>query len=1061
MFGNKTETYGGGLRSSKWLLLICAAVAAATDIVIISMLFAGGEEGEYLACPFLLLIFDIFYFVISLFFTDFRFKYSVAVWVSYIILYTVGFSIGNAIILGGDGTVITQSALIMWACVHAFNILCAIVCALFASRVIKRIWFAAAFAAVFIVGAAVYAGFTFSDGFFGQGTGSRTLVYTLHDSDYYSVTGVLDGRSDKVVVPETFNGKPVAAVSLSVLTKSGINDYELPASITVLGDGSINDVLNLSGKRIKIDKKAVNKLRNDFLHFAQQSGSARENAVALANATLPVNLAVNEGYVAFNYSADSYERAHGNVVPVYVGDLKNFDFAAYTQDYDYVTYRDNGSAENYYRAYNNGGYILGSIEESFNKSAVIDMEFEKVYRIKVDGGNDTKYDLRVKQPELCFDSVGGTSGYKYLTKSTAKTFLSGLTPREGFSYRWLSGGNEVTDLPKALEDGMTLSVNWRLENPVVSVSTSAQNDTITYGENVTLSSEVKHKISGIKTDYSWTLNGNAQPVAKAGEVSLTRPKPSDSAGTYKLTVIVGGDETTSLTAVAEAAVDLKINRKRVELNWSLPESMVYDGTEKSVSVSVGAGQEVEGDPISFSLMGTVNFTDAKAYNCFISLDIGDEKNYNVTNPTLLFSVMPRPVEVVWSNYNNLIYNGAVQAPTATANGVAADGALPVKVSGGQKNAGENYAAHASVSNDNYTLTNPDRTFGISKKPLTATLDNASVVYGVALGTVNITYQGFAGSDGSGVMSRPIFYTVPAIGDDDYNAGTFVGGVRCTGLNADNYSVTVVNGNLTVTPRTVTISWGMPSLVYDGAAKNVTATVINRLAGDDVKLNVSGGNGITVDTYTATVTGISGADAGNYKLPDNVTTQYTITKRTATVEWNVPQNPVYVEEGFVVTYTIDNLVESDRKYIQFVNFKCDLVGTYGMTVRYYDEEYIQTNYRLNNSSVEFTVKPAESDIVFSLNGTEVVRQSGVEVSAEITAKIGDVLSWESNFPQAVEGYYSFEGEDEQHRSSIPVSDSFTFEKSGKYEFTVFILGNSNYSGKTVILKVIVTQPEVEE
>ncbi|MDE6691401.1 MAG: hypothetical protein K2K04_05460, partial [Clostridia bacterium] len=147
-----------GLKSSKWLLLACAVSAAVVDIVIIAMLIAGGEAGEYLACPFLLLIFDLIYLAVSLLFTNFRFKYSIGVWVSYIVLYTIGFSIGLAIILGGEGTVITNGALALWACVHAFNIVCAAVCALFASRIIKKDWLAFAVAAVFIVGAVVYAG---------------------------------------------------------------------------------------------------------------------------------------------------------------------------------------------------------------------------------------------------------------------------------------------------------------------------------------------------------------------------------------------------------------------------------------------------------------------------------------------------------------------------------------------------------------------------------------------------------------------------------------------------------------------------------------------------------------------------------------------------------------------------------------------------------------------------------------------------------------------------------------------------------------------------------------
>lgn len=1042
MFGKKTETYGaGGMLGRKIFLLVCAAVAAVIDVVIIAMLFVGGEGGEYLAAPFILLILDAAYLIMSLFFTDFRFKYSVAVWVCYVILYTVGFSIGNSIILGGDGTVVTQSALILWECVHAFNIVSAIVCALFASRVIRNAWFALAFAALFAIGGIVYAGLTFADGFFGQGTGYRTLVYTLHESDYYSVSGVLGGRSNRVVVPEEFNGKPVRAVSLKVFTAGGINDYELPANVSIVADDSINGNLNLSGKRIKVDKKSVNGIRNDFLHFAAQSDNARANAVALANATLPANLAANEGYVAFNYSAESYERAHGNVVPVYVGDLTNFNLDTYTQDFLYVANRDNGTAENYYAAYQNGGYILSAITDGFDKNTVIDMEFEKVYRIKVDDGNDTKYRLSEKQPELCFDTVGGSDEYKYVTEKTAESFFDGLTPRAGFTYDWRCGGNVVTNLKdllinNLLENEITLSVNWRLEKPAVTVGTSAPSDTITYGENVNLTYDVSHPADGIRVICTWEFD-NTVMAGWGDNVELVNPKPSENAGMYTLNVLVGGGETTSLTVETEATVNLKINRKQVALNWHLPEDLVYDGTAKSVSVSVNAGDEVAGDPVDYTLMGTASIIDAKDYNSYISLDIEDEKNYNVTNPAVLFSVTPRPVDVVWSN-DTLTYNGSEQAPAATANGVAADGPLSVTVSGGRKNAGEGYTARASITNENYTLNNPDHTYKITKKPLTATLGDATVVYGDNIGTVGVTYNGFVGGDGAGVMSIPIFYNVPAVGDGDYNVGTFTGGVRCTGLNADNYSVTVVNGNLTVTPRTVNIAWNTPAnFTYDGTAKNVTATVGNKLAGDDVTLTVSGGNGVTVDTYTATVTGVSGADAGNYKLPDSVTLQYRITKRTASVVWNAP-NPAYDGEEHEVTYTVNNLAAGDDVHFTQI-FKYKNAGDY--TFEVVKDEYIQTNYTLNNSSFKFTVAKAQAKITLKY-------YSEIITTDEFRLLEGENITIERNIPGVfVKGTYRREGNETVMNFDDLIQFSYV---GGVYYLTFCIEETSNYYGDDVTL-----------
>ena len=1067
MKNSASTAYGAkGLSSSKWLLLACAASAAVVDIIIIALLAAGGEAGEYLACPILLLIFDVFYFAVSLFFTNFRFKYSIFVWVSYIALYTVGLFIGLAIILGDGSTVLSGAAVALWACVHAFNILCAVVCALFASRVIRKTWLAAAVAAVFLAGVIAYAGFMFSVGFFGQGRGSRTLVYDNYGDNTYAVTGVLAGKSDKITVPSTFNGKPVTAVSLSVFAEKGVKEFNLPDSITdIVNTDAVSGDMNLKDRRIKInvDKKSVNVFREKFLNCA--GGSYTENAVKLANAVLPVNLAENEGYVAFNYDTLGCETVRGNVIPVYVGDLEDFDFNTYTAGFDYVVHRQDGSAENLYWAFDSSGYILADtgISGEVTKSTVAELKFERVYRIMVDGGNDEKYDVREKQPELCYDNVGGSSEYKYVSESMAETFLSGLTPRKGFTNRWLcyekspaQDGKYFTDFAGVIKDDITISTRWELEKPVVTLSTSALGNTITYGDDVTISSAVKHGTDGIKTEYRWTFNDEMQTRWATQNVSLTHPKPSDYSGTFRLTVVVGGDEITSLGAVATASIDLKINRKRVTFNWDMPEDDVYDGTVKTVSVTLDDSQQVEGDPVNFNCTGMTSFKNAGTYDFGMRYDSITDLNYELIDCTNHFTLKPRPVAVDWANFTNLIYNGSVQSPTATATGVPADGELPVSVSGGNKNAG-GHVARASISDGNYAVTNPEQPFTIERKALTATVGGASVVYGDKLGNVNVTYAGFAdGENESYMKTKPAFYTVPAIGDNDYNVGTFEGGVRCNGFNAGNYSVAVEDityGRLTVTPRTVNIAWGIPvNLVYDGNSKNVTASVGNKLPGDDVALTVSGGNGVTADAYTATVTAIAGADAANYRLPAAVTTNYTITKRTATVVWSAPQEPVYDGMEHAVNYTVQNLVAGDEQYLAG-GFKYENAGEYEFSVLSggASEDYINQNYNMINGSIKFTVQPARGEVEFFVN-----RISYDDYDTAV--KVGDTISWQANSNIWSVNIYR-NGEVVNDSTVHPMvligslSGSYQITAAGDYVFEIDVGGNNgNTTRRTINFKI---------
>ncbi|MCM1439048.1 MAG: hypothetical protein NC131_07530 [Roseburia sp.] len=975
------------IASSKWLLLLCAASAAAVDIIIIVMLFMGGEGGEYLACPFILLVFDVIYFAVSLFFTNFRFKYSIGVWVSYIVLYTVGLVIGVAIIFGSNGTVLTNSAITLWSGVHAFNVVCAVIFALFASHVIKKLWVALIFAVIFLGGAGTYAGYLVTDGFFGQGTGVRTLVYSYDKgAEQYTVTGVLAGKSGTVTVPETFNGKPVTKINLSVFAERGVTKYNLPENVAFTGEGVLARELNLSGKTISVDKESVNEVRDTFLSFAVSSNdTACENAVALANATLPVNLAENEGYVAFNYDAQGFGLVNGNTIPVFVGDLQTFDVSGYTAGFDYITHRDNGTADNYFWAYENlEKYILsdveaenGSLFDLVECSGAYNVKFERVYRFSVDNGNDTKYLLGEKQPEMCFESIGGTN-YKYMTKGAAADYLNSLAPRKGFTYRWLyyrttpaADGRYFTDLAEILDDDIILSPRWELKKPQVTVGTNAQNNTITYGDDVEISSQVEIEAEGVTPEYSWTYGNETQSRWSTDKVNLTRPKPSEMAGAYNLVVTLNGGEVTSLTEFATASVDLTINRRQIDLQWNFPDNAVYDGSLKTVSVSHDQSLNVTGDPLTYTFTGLKSFKDADTYNFSVTVDSITRMNYDVRNISASFTVQPRPVQVEWSGYENLKYTGLTQCPAASATGVDGDGALAVTVTGAGKNAGD-YTARASITDANYTLINPARQYNIAKIPLTVTPDPVTFTYGSPVNTApNTENAGFVNGETALSLGGRLTVTYGGTNAGFYSAQD--NGVTVSGYNFNNYEITYLPAALTITPREAVLSWsGATGLTYNAREKNVAAIVSNRVSGDDVTVLVSGGNEINAGPHTATAYALSGTAKDNYSLTETVY-PYTIAAARLTIK-PADKTSQYGEALVPLTATVGTIYGSDNIGYELVKEEGDGAGTYAITV---NVTRANPNYEIVAGSGTYTITRrvayalwlTESQRTFTYDGNE--------------------------------------------------------------------------------------------
>lgn len=1011
------------VKSSKWLLLLCAASAAAVDIAIVILLLIGGMGVEYFICPIVLFVFDAVYFVVSLCFTNFRFKYSMAVWLSYVLLFTLGVAVELAILLGGAGTVISNVALITWSVVHALNILCAIITALFASRVMKSTWLGIVFAAVFVLCCGAYLAYSFLFGFFGQGNGSRPLVYKYDSAaGAYTAVDVLAGRSKKVVVPETFNGKPVTAVSFKVLTKSGINEYAFSAGLQFTDDSVLENQLNLENKTYYVDKAGVNEVRSKL--YAYEGGEQSVmNAVMIANATLPSNLSGGEGYVAFAYDPEAFRLIKGNVIPVYVGNLASFDMDAYTADYDYIQYRNPENAEHLDRAYKAGGYILSDIvgangsllSGAITENTIAELKFDKIYRVTVESGNDTKYDEREVQPDFCFDTVdGGTLGYRYLTLGTAENFTDGLNARKGFSLQWLyyedGAKKKLSSLPELLGSlsgsDVTVCPLWTLNAPEVSITSTAENNSIVYGENVTFTANATIEAEGVTFEYRWALGAEPSTDCEwdTQSVSLNQPKP-DKSGEYKLAVLVHGGETTSLSAFTAASINLNINKKPIEFVWTAPEDLVYDGAEKLVRFDFDRSQLVGNDSIEYTVpIGSDNngFVSVSAgiyavkyagtYSPKIYVSGADAANYDAGDSiNYTFTVEKRHITADWSNYDSLVYNGALQGPSAVAIGVGGDGDVISEVSGRKVDAGENYSATATLGNANYILDNPDQTYSIKKAPLTVTAGSVSTVYGEApdVSAIPLNYSGFVHEETVSVLGgAPVYAFAPSLSDgDEYAVGEYSEGVSVSGYTANNYEITYVGGTLTITQRAVVVGWrNADGLVYDAQEKNVTAYVSNVVGSDDVSLTVTGGNAVNYGVYTAEVTGLTGTRAVNYILADGLTREYTVSKAQITVTAD-DKTSVYGSATVELTATLEGVIYGEELAYEI---SCDMGEEEKLNAGEYDIICTLTqdneNYEVICVNGTYTVSPLAVEIIWA--NYDRLAYNGVEknVTATVTNKV---------------------------------------------------------------------------
>lgn len=151
-------------------------------------------------------------------------------------------------------------------------------------------------------------------------------------------------------------------------------------------------------------------------------------------------------------------------------------------------------------------------------------------------------------------------------------------------------------------------------------------------------------------------------------------------------------------------------------------------------------------------------------------------------------------------------------------------------------------------------------------------------------------------------------------------------------NTQYQDVEVLSGTVDVAQLEAVLTWsGDTGLVYNGDAKNVTATVSNLMDDDSCTVTVENGTQTNAGTYTATAVSLSNA---NYKLPAETTREYSIapkvTDLTVTVEpaefeysGSVQQPTVTVKDG-------ENVLTVAQDYTVSMEDSTD-VGTYTVTV----------------------------------------------------------------------------------------------------------------------------------
>ena len=436
---------------------------------------------------------------------------------------------------------------------------------------------------------------------------------------------------------------------------------------------------------------------------------------------------------------------------------------------------------------------------------------------------------------------------------------------------WVSGKiDETTDISAAV----ATAVKFQIIKASLTVTANA--NTITYGDAPAANGYTVSNLRGSDTESVVSGVGYAYSYKQYGNVGAYTITPKDAkADNYEIEFVSGEltvepknitlmsvtlagktfDNTTAATVTA-AAFEGLVNNDSLALGTDFTATAVYDSADASTAaaakatVSLGTTDKAK----NYTLTNGNDFVTHGVINKAVTTLTGTAKNAAYTG--------------VAYDAANLTWNSNLTAPTVDvtyySDAACTQTAQPINV-------GKYWAKGVIVESTNQSSAEAVAAFEITKAPLTITAKDKTITYGEALANDGAEYTGLVKGENKDVVSGLTYaYNYTQYG----NVGTYT--ITPKDATAANYEIKFVSGELTVEQKEVGLTWNNAgTLYYDGKAKNVTATATDLVNGDEVTVTVAGGTQTAIGSYSAAATGLTGAKAGNYKLPAGKTQEYTI------------------------------------------------------------------------------------------------------------------------------------------------------------------------------------------
>lgn len=491
----------------------------------------------------------------------------------------------------------------------------------------------------------------------------------------------------------------------------------------------------------------------------------------------------------------------------------------------------------------NSNYEVGNKPGDYTASVVFDENAaeNKNYSIIATGTtfNVGTKDLTIKLNNTATVAVGKT--YKVEAEHLEKiglvagdTVTGHVTITKDVKGTYYADDFDTTHLDVTNADCYVISYEMSVEFVEVTFAIDFADVTLTYDGK-------PHGVSVTKTDES--KNYTITYGTTENDCTLNNSPEYTNAGTYKIYFKVVDNDT---LAEEKGSVTLTINKKAVTVKVN-DVTITYGEKPKFEYTVAGL---VEGETLSGEAGYSGAGTDVGEYDISVS-GITASDNYKVTFVTGKLTINKKTAEVAWTIAGNYVYSPDGQTlPTATYDGKTAN--LIFTKDGTVCEFKDAGTYTVTVADDNYILTNNEKTIVINKARYTA----APALSLSGTYDPNKTLGNYALSEGFTWVNPD---EVPVCTKKEYAAKY--------NMDSDNYEDFETKVTLVLQKATVTLAQNLFEFNYDGASHEIGTTVKynNIEATEPYTLTFVKNMFSAAGTHKTTAT----LTADNFALSDNV------------------------------------------------------------------------------------------------------------------------------------------------------------------------------------------------